>query len=246
MSTKAFQRFFQETNRVSAFVNFTIEGASMLDTILRTLLEGLRALPDEATLQPTLLELVKKAKATKETDLAGPLQDLVSHMPLMLELIFVNSCDNFLTYISDLMVEVFVAHPGILKSQDKISVDWALQYDSRAELLDALTERKVINLSFNGLRDLQRELKLSLNFTLFEDEIELERAAVIVEKRNLLAHNRGIVNRRYLERVKNAKEKLNGRLGFEPQDVMQDLLFLNSSAQQIDARAITKFSLASA
>src|SRR5260370_37827463 len=50
------------------------------------------------------------------------------------------------------------------------------------------------SLSFKGMMELHNNLQKRFKFTLFERPDELERVAVLVEKRNLVEHNRGVVN----------------------------------------------------
>ena len=134
----------------------------------------------------------------------------------------------------------------MLVSRDAITVDFALQYATRQELLEALTERKVLELSFKGMRELNKHMQSQYSFSLFDEETDLERASFLIEKRNLVTHNRSIVNRRYLQRVPSATEALGKSLRFDPLEILKEIHFLTSAARAIDHRARKKFGIPAA
>lgn len=66
-------------------------------------------------------------------------------------------------------------------------------------------------------------------------------AARIVEKRNLLVHNGGTVNRRYLQRVPSCRQALNSKIRLN--SPFHALRFLRRMAIEIDQRLVAKFKL---
>jgi len=162
---------------------------------------------------------------------------------LLYELIFCRVIDSFLHYISEILMLIFKTRPEMLKSSEKISIDEIFDYPTREELLSALTERKVIALSFKGLVELHNDLTSKLDFALFLRSEDFERGRVLVEQRNLVVHNRGCVNRRYLERVPTAKIPIGDKLKFSVEPVMDDLAFLGTCLRDIDQRAEEKFGI---
>ncbi|MDO8629928.1 MAG: hypothetical protein Q7R41_05495, partial [Phycisphaerales bacterium] len=85
-------------------------------------------------------------------------------------------------------------------------------------------------------------LASKLGFELFDDKTERDRVIAIVEARNLVVHNRGIVNARYLNRVPDSTyaEGDNIDLGSE---VIDDLEYLMRIALRSDRRAVEKWGL---
>jgi hypothetical protein len=113
-----------------------------------------------------------------------------------------------------------------------------------ADLISHLVERRVTRLAYGGLIEITDSLSKNLNFELFADEKDLHAAIRIVESRNIIVHNRGIVNQRFRDRVKQDAETLDdGRLWLTPDSVIADLNFLRSSVEDIDCRARDKFEL---
>jgi hypothetical protein len=168
---------------------------------------------------------------------------LAPHIPLVFELAFCRSIDIFLMYVSELLTSVFEYQPKMLMSSEKVTLEEVLSYSTREELLSAMIEKKVQGLSFKGMKDLHEDLHIKIGFDLFPNQEHLRRSMVLIEKRNLTIHNRGIVNRRYLERVTASSLKLGDRLDFPVEQVVDDLAFLSSAVLDIDTRAGKKFKL---
>jgi len=167
--------------------------------------------------------------------------NLFDHLPLISELVFQRFVDNFITYISDLLTVVFTARPEMLKSDEKISVKEVLEYETRSDLIAILTERKITALSFKGLTDLSEEVSKKHGVVLFATAGELASAAILVEKRNLIAHNRAIVNRRYLERVPFPSEKIGERLSLSIEQVLAEQGVLGHLVSEMHIRVMGKF-----
>jgi len=166
----------------------------------------------------------------EETQGAKTGSSIGDHFPLILEMVFQRFVDAFLTFISDELTIIFKRRPEMLKSNEQISITEVLETSDRDELIGLLMEKKVMALAYKGLLELNQHLLKNFSFALFVDTGELARAAELVEKRNLLAHGHGYVNKRYLGRVPTATEQLGDRLGLSAEEVMNAL---NSSAQQL-------------
>src|SRR5260221_6988835 len=113
----------------------------------------------------------------------------------VIEMMLVRGADNFLTYVSELLALVFTSRPETLKSGETVRLDEILQHSTMDDLVKRLAERRVERLSYQGMRDLQKDLSEKLSFELFPSPESLVRAVRVIEIRNLLVHNRGIVNR---------------------------------------------------
>jgi hypothetical protein len=136
--------------------------------------------------------------------------------------------DNFLTFLSELLALLFRERPETLRSSEQqVKVAFVLQHNSMEELTEALGERRVEQLAYAGMRELADRLDDQLGFQLFETEDELRRAIEFIEARNLIVHNRGIVNRTYISRVPWKRAELGERVTLG--DVVENLLWLRES-----------------
>lgn len=138
--------------------------------------------------------------------------DLGATTRLFQEVLLQRAVDNFLCYITEIMSVVFIQRPEMLKTSGMIAIEDALECEDRSELIAFVVERRIEELSFKGLADLSSELLRKYHIELFENDEALRYACALVEKRNLIAHNRGIVNQRYLDRVHGAPEKIGDRV----------------------------------
>jgi hypothetical protein len=110
------------------------------------------------------------------------------------------------------------------------------------ELVAALIDPRVNALAYKGLKDLAKDLEQHI--WLFSAEEDLAKGAEIVEQRNLIVHNRGIINNIFVSRVSANSDRVGQQLMLSVNEVMTKTLFLRLSALDIDRRASEKFSLA--
>jgi len=161
---------------------------------------------------------------------------------MIAQMILARSVDNFLTYISELLILIYRAKPQMLRASDqKIAWDEVLGYDAMEELVAALIDRRVNALTYKGLKDLAKDLEQHIG--LFSAEEDLAKGAEIVEQRNLIVRNRGIINN-IVSRVSAYSDRVGQQLMLSVNEVMTKTLFLRLSALDIDRRASEKFSLA--
>lgn len=159
------------------------------------------------------------------------------------DMILVRGTDNFLTYVAELLALIFTARPETLKSSETVKLEEILDYSTMSDLIQRLAERRVERLSYQGMRDLQKDLLEKLNFEIFVSQELLARAVRIIENRNLVVHNRGIVNRTFQAKTGDRSVALGSALNLSPRLVVNDLLFLGDSVIEMDERASAKFGL---
>jgi hypothetical protein len=182
-------RFQTDSNDLLAFLSFVTDITRGFDAAYRGSMEMVIKLAPPGVPLPSAAQ--KHVDDYREGRIPQPMDTLSSHLPLLFELIFCRVVDSFLNYISEILMLIFETKLEMLKSSEKISIEELFEYQTREELLGALTERKVIALSFKGLVELNDDLVKKLDFQLFMSSDGFERARVLVEKRNLVIHNRG-------------------------------------------------------
>jgi len=174
---------------------------------------------------------------------------LNEHRQLQCQMLHNRSVDNFLTYISELMAAVYHKQPNLLKTKDMVAIEDVLKYETKEEFVVALAEKRVQDLAYKGIRELAETLSKSWGVRLFANETVLPILAYTVEIRNIIAHNRGIVNQTFLKRTKGLD------LGIELPTALGDPLLLDidvvvtylkftlSSTFEIDKIVTAKFAL---
>lgn len=191
-----------------------------------------------------LAQTIRTTSGEESPDLsAGAVDELTLHLQLFLQMMLGRSVDNFLTYVSELLAVIFGTRPEMLKSNETTRLDVILQYKRMDDLISALVEKRVTDLAYQGMRDLSKDLSRKIGFDLFEREEDLARAVRIIEVRNLIVHNRAIVNRLFLSRLPDFPASLGDRVDLDGRAVLDDIEFLDSSVSDIDRRAVEKFGL---
>lgn len=174
----------------------------------------------------------------------GALDEFRSHARPLLEMLLSRGVDNYLAYVSDLLASIFTIRPDTLKSEnEKVSLELVLSHTSMDTLVQALAERRVDQLSFKGMRKLSTYLSNQLAFDLFDTKDTAEAIVEIVEIRNIIAHNRGIVNKIFVSRVRHSYLTVGQPVPIDESIAMGAINTLADSVIDVDARGINKFRL---
>jgi hypothetical protein len=163
------------------------------------------------------------------------------HTVLLAEMAFLRVVDNYLTYLTELLSEIFLARPETLRSSEQVKVDFVLGHASMDELIARLAQRKVDRLAFSGMGELANYFGEDLKLPLFLVDGDLERAVRLIEVRNLLVHNRGIVNERFKFRVRTSTEDIGSQVTVDSD--RDDISWLVDAVSNLDGRALVKYRL---
>jgi hypothetical protein len=183
--------------------------------------------------------------APPEDARSGPVHEMKEHTQYLSQMTFCRGVDSFLVYVTNLLTMIFEARPEILKSkQQTVSVDFVLEHLAAEDLIQALVERKVNELSYLGMKDVADFFQRKLHLPLFAEEADLIKATIYVDMRNLITHNRGIVNRIFKQRQPAIPAEIGTQIEFEDGRKVAEILgFLVYCARELDARAAPKFDL---
>jgi hypothetical protein len=231
LSTEPCSRFFDFDEEISAFFVFFVRWGrrpdEMYEDIVKVLYEDR---PEE------LKALLAEPRAGEA--------NIKRFARFVCEMMLVRGTDNFLAYVSELLALVFTSRPETLKSAETVKLEEILQHPTMDDLVKRLAERRVERLSYQGMKDLQKDLAEKLNFEIFPSPEPFSRAVRIIEIRNLLVHNRGVVNRTFQTRTDDSSLAIGSLFELRPRSVVSDLDFLAKSVLDIDERAASKFGLA--
>ncbi len=168
--------------------------------------------------------------------------DLAAVSSTFFEMCLTRAVDICITYISNILRLVFERFPEALKTEDKVKVSFVLQFSSMDDLVTELVEQKVQDLSYRSLEDLDEHLVKTLKISLFANSEQRQRAIWLVSIRNLIVHNRGIVNERFKKRNPQSSEKVGDKMQITANS-LDELKFLLDWIMDFDCRFIEKFRL---
>lgn len=231
-------RFYKDQRRTMYFVAAIAGLAQRADEVRRVSSE---ALYEVATDEAKKEAYKKSIDAAKRGEILGSF--MRRHGRLIAEMLLTTIVDNFLAYISELMALVFRHRPETLRSSETVRLDFVLQHGAMEDLIAAIADKRVSDLSYRGMRDLADELAERLGFILYVDQDDLKRAIRLIEIRNLIVHNRGLVNRLFLSRIPDYPAALGKQIELDGPMVVGAIGFLAQSVTDIDTRASAKFAL---
>jgi hypothetical protein len=143
------------------------------------------------------------------------------HRSLILETVLSHTVDNFITYLSDLFVEVLPVQSRldmfaesqfrVGKLQELIGQSKTLEEFARA-LLAELTTRQLDELSRAGWNPVARFFYDQLKFLVFTTLAEHFRAAEIIAQRNVITHSRSVVDSSMLRGLEEISRKVPDQL----------------------------------
>lgn len=148
--------------------------------------------------------------------------------------------DLFQTYLYSLLDVIFSQRPEMLPDK-KISVREVFKATHLDELKAAAIGSIVNEYSYKNIIDLHDLLEKNFGFSLFERNITKVRVNRLIQKRNIIAHNNGTVNNRFIDQVGCKLDQVGMRVKIG--QAYFRFRYLSSLAASIDKRASEKFSL---
>lgn len=235
--TTAFLEFAREHDRLITFHLYIIYSALAIGKI------GLESIGLDDSTKAGFAEIRKRLNPAGTRD---PYPDEVIyhfHDSLLAEMLVARHVDNFLAYVVQLLTLVFAARPELLRSQEQVRLDFVLSHPDKDSLVRALIERRVDRLAYLGIRDLDKDIQDRLGFSLFATPEDLETAVTLIETRNVIVHNRGIVSKVAANRCPTLAPELGMRVSLTTDKVVKHRPFFGKLVLEIDARAVKKFGI---
>lgn len=230
--------FFKEIRSLFSFFVFMLRITDRVDNTGKAAARELLRL--SSVVDSLVSEDDKQAAERVAREGTGIAEVLEGYGRFIGELMLCRGVDAYLNYISELLALIFRTRPETMKSGEMVRIDSVLEHTSMQDLIAALAARKVHDLSYQGMENLASYLDSKMGFNLFGDASGLRNAVSVVEARNLIVHNRGIVNEVFVSRVHDHGTKLGDRLRISP---VKDIGFLERAVYEADARAAAKFRL---
>ena len=105
--------------------------------------------------------------------------------------------------IADLIRIYYYLYPSSLPEKElNISLKELTQCKDIGEAKDFLINKQVDKVTYEGFDKQKKFFKDTLNIDIKEKEIDWAALNEAIERRNLIVHNNGLVNRRYIDNVR--------------------------------------------
>lgn len=156
-------------------------------------------------------------------------------------ILFSSIVDNFETYLSDILFEIYLAKPETLKSEQMVKVEDVLNCSDIQEFVIFWAKQKIGKLQKGSVKGFIAENKqikdLNVISNLIQDDIEK-----ILQIRHLYSHRNGIVDDKFIKYFPQGYPS-----GTEHQmstdDILDKIEYLSDVVNKIDNATITKYSL---
>ncbi len=113
------------------------------------------------------------------------------------QMAYARIADNALCYFKEIIAEVVIKRPELLKSKEKETLEFIFSFDTMESLINAISEKKVNELFYGGVEDIKNYFNTRLGIKMFQNETEEKNFNQFVKQRNLLVHNRGIISKEF-------------------------------------------------
>jgi hypothetical protein len=234
VGTKASRDFFVSWERINRFFNWLLFMAIRMDEMAETAHRTLLEISDD--------EAEKAQMEDEQKDQKGMLEELKQNRQFLLEVILVRHVENYLNYLSSLLKEIFLERPETLRSSEKIELAYVLKHDSLDDLVKSVAERKVENLSYSSFEDLRGFFDDRFGLILFPDA-NLPTVAEAFETRNISAHNRCLIDKRYCSRTGTSPTSVGNRRELYKRHLDELVPLLFEAVRALDRSARKKLRL---
>lgn len=143
---------------------------------------------------------LKALGQSQDDDEGVMVNELAKNRLILLHMLHSRIIDNYLTYLSEVLVECFLAKPEAMRSSEKIEISEVLQYSDYESIIAHVADKKVHSLSYQSIIDLEDFFSQRFGLNLYEEKNK-KFFVKAIETRNIIAHNRGIQNSLYVKKV---------------------------------------------
>jgi hypothetical protein len=231
--------FFKEIYTLYSFLIFTLRTVEKIDDTAKAAAKEMLRL---SGLVDGLVDQEQRAESERVAkEGTGIIDALRSYGRFINEITICRGVDSYLNYLSELLALIFRTRPETMKSGEMVRIDAVLEHKTMEDLIAALAARRVHDLSYQGMASLTTYLDSRLGFNLFTDEGISAEVVRIVETRNLIVHNRGVVNEIFASRMPSLRLQIGEQIKLGA--ATNDVELLEQAVYDMDARAATKFRL---
>lgn len=160
---------------------------------------------------------------------------------VMSKILFCSYVDNFETYLSNLLYEIYLSKPETLKSHQQVTVKEVLDCGDMQEFIEYIAKEKIGKLQKGSVKGFIKENKQiqSLNAIKDNEQDEIEK---ILQIRHLYTHRNGIVDEKFLKFFKTGFN-INEEHQLSIYDMCEIIGFLIEIVEKVDVTAIKLFNL---
>lgn len=156
-------------------------------------------------------------------------------------IIFSSIVDNFETYLSDLLYEIYLAVPMTLKSKEQVTLEEVLTCSDMQEFVSYYAKKKIGKLQKGSVKGFILENKQIDQLDVF-DKNTIEKVEGILQIRHLYSHRNGIIDEKFLQYFPD-QFVLNTQHNMSISEMCDVFIYLIDVINEVDEAAKTKYRL---
>lgn len=237
-ATQSFLNFADEIEQTELLMFFLLEGGKHISEDKASAKNSLASMHRDND-NPVSQKFIDHINSEK----ADPLFDTFFYERHFSQMTYARSIDNFITYFKEILAEIVNKRPEVLRSKDQEKLDFILSFESMQELLKALSEKKIEELFFKGISDIEKFFKERLGVDFFKEELVRKNTNRLIKQRNLIVHNRGRVSKEFVREFPESGFTENLYLAFTYKGISNLNLILYNYVVDLDREIVKKFNL---
>lgn len=160
---------------------------------------------------------------------------------ILTRILYSSCADNFETYLSDLLYEIYLSKPDTLKSEQQVTIKEVLECTDIQEFVVYWSKKKLGKLQRGRVKGFLSDNKQIKDLNILNETIQ-EEIEKILQIRHLYAHRNGIVDEKFLKFFPGTFN-LNDEHNLSISDMIKHLTFLVDCVVSLDNEAINKYDL---
>lgn len=160
---------------------------------------------------------------------------------ILSRILYSSFTDNFETYLSDLLFEIFLAKPETLKSKQEVTIEEVLNCSDMQDFVHYWAKQKIGKLQKGSVKGFIEDTKQIKDLDVL-GAVEIKEIDKLLQIRHLFSHRNGIIDEKFLKFYPNISP-LNSEFNIPISDIIVKLEYLIEISNRIDAASIQKYNL---
>jgi hypothetical protein len=148
--------------------------------------------------------------------------------------------DNFETYLSDILLEIYLAKPETLKSEQTVKVEEVLNCSDLQDFIMYWAKQKIGKLQKGSVKGFISENKQIRDLKVI-DNVKQDEIEKILQIRHLYSHRNGIVDDKFLKYFSGLSPGSEHQIAID--EILDKFEYLTNIIDEIDKAAISKYNL---
>lgn len=161
---------------------------------------------------------------------------------ILSRILFSSFVDNFETYLSELLYEIFLAIPETLKTKEEVTIEEVLKCSDLQEFVEYVAKKKIGKLQKGSVKGFIKENQQIKDLRVL-DEHKQNEIEKILQIRHLYSHRNGTVDEKFLKYFA-GQFTINSEHQMSISEICEKLCYLAEIIDKIDLAAINRYNLA--